>query len=131
MVCPCAGPGCRVRRISMSRVPCKNAMGSSLMGILGEEYDHSPRMSRGRGAASAIPQAGGRTTGSALIWRELAAEGRHCEIVKSFGGRKGLDNRCCVVDFLAWWEYNGSGVRTDTGKTGSTHRGDLTEIGKA
>ena len=65
-------------------------------------------------------------TGSALIWRELAAEGRHWEVVKSFGRRKGLDRTCCVVDFRAWREYGGSGVRTDTGWTGSTHRGDLT-----
>src|ERR1035441_10791853 len=47
-------------------------------------------MSNGVVSPPAIPQAGGRTTGSALIWRELAAEGRHCEIVKSFGGARAL-----------------------------------------
>ena len=74
---------------------------------------------------AAIPQTEGRPAGSALIWRELAAEGRRWEVVKAFGAHKGLDSTRGVVDFGAWREYGARGVRTDTGKTGLTHHGDL------
>src|ERR1019366_9144215 len=48
MAWPCAGPRSRVRRTSMSSVPCRNSMRSfSSVDILGEEYGYSPRMSRG------------------------------------------------------------------------------------
>ena len=120
IACPCAGPGCSVRRISRSSVPCSSSMRSSLVDILGEATRRSPRMSRGRVAER--PQAirslrSSRTTfarrrssahsstivalvGRLLAVGDVAEHQQPRRLEQAVGAERLLDERLAVAELL-------------------------------